>query len=531
MGLGALPLVGPDEPRYAEVGREMWASGDWISPRLCGALWFEKPVLLYWGQVLGYSLFGANELGARFPSALGATLSVFGVFFGLWSAGLRRLGFLSALILASCAIWLGLARAAATDMPFSAALCGVFLCGWNALRPENPRRQRFAWGCAVFVGVAMLGKGLAGALLPFLAFSVFAWRQRHDQHPNWKSHHFALLAGTGLLAFGVAGAWYGPVLLRHGAVFYEEFFVRQQFSRFSSNLYHHRQPFYFFGIVALAGIFPWTFWLIAAIVNAVSPSQNRQRDENVVRASLRRFSWIWALVILGFFSLSQAKLPAYILPAFPALAILIALEIEKLARKGTSWWPVWATLGLLALATPLLVILARSRGAHLGAEVYGVALVPLLGALATLFGSRKSDWRVATAISALVLPLVAAGAGIWVFGHLTQRVSLKPLAVRVGQILRPGELVWYYKTDKQFAADFYTQGRVVTQNRSGDRSSAVSSAQLVGWLQNHPQAPGLVVLTRPKRLPELENDARLRVVAFDGQEKMLALRVTLNPQK
>jgi 4-amino-4-deoxy-L-arabinose transferase-like glycosyltransferase len=549
IGLGALPLVGPDEPRYAEIGREMWATGDWISPRLSGALWLEKPALLYWGQAVSYALFGPNEFAARLPSALGALLSVLGIFMVLRSAGLKRLGFISGLILASFAFWLGFARGATTDMPFSAALCGAFLCGWNWLRPRHhpDDRQRLlsALGCAAFIALAMLAKGLAGILLPVVGLSVFAVQQKlHRELPPPSKRSLGIGAAMLLVFFLVAATWYAPVMWKHGRVFIDEFFIRQHFARFASNRYHHAQPIYFYGFITLIGIFPWTFFGLAAIwraikgiaakgmasrktaVSAQTPLTDATPADTTL-ASLQRFTWIWACVIIGFFSLSQAKLPGYILPAFPALAILIACEFEKQwdAKKGG--FVVWLSTAFLALAALALETLARKYGATDRGMIYLVALLPLGCAFVGSWALYQRNQMLWLASTVLALPLVAASAGIWVFPGVTERVSMKPLAVRLARDLQPNEKIWYYQVDKMFAPDFYAQGRIVTQGRHGDKSSAYTPSLIAAWLHKNPLTSSLIIITRPAQVNDLRRYPHFAVTPLDSQGKFVALRVKL----
>src|SRR5262245_19649499 len=172
-GLQHIGFVGPDEPRYAAVAREMFLSGDYVTPRLHGAPWFEKPVLLYWGAALGYALFGVNELGARFPSALGATLCVFVTYFGgrkLWG---RTVGLFAALLMASSVGFFAIARAAATDMPLTECLTTALVFFLIAQKEAGPARRRWFYAFYAALGLGVLAKGPIAALLPALSLMGF----------------------------------------------------------------------------------------------------------------------------------------------------------------------------------------------------------------------------------------------------------------------------------------------------------------------------------------------------------------------
>ncbi|MFL6468997.1 MAG: ArnT family glycosyltransferase, partial [Pyrinomonadaceae bacterium] len=250
-GLG-FPLVGPDEPRYAQVAREMYERRDWISPTLGGFDWFEKPALLYWLQIVGYKLFGVNEFAARFGSAvfgLGtvASLWVFGRFSNFRSEKAEAVEFANwpALIAASTLGILVFARGASFDIivtfPLTASLVGFFVS--DRANSDDKRQQvygRIAF--YFFAGVAVLAKGLIGIVFPFATvFVYFAISRR------WPTRQFLIsLVWGSILLIAVAAIWNLPMYLRHGWKFIDEFYIQHHFQRFTSNKYQHLQPFYFY---------------------------------------------------------------------------------------------------------------------------------------------------------------------------------------------------------------------------------------------------------------------------------------------
>src|SRR5262245_37958237 len=173
-GLGSLPFIGPDEPRYAEVAREMLASGDWITPRLGGLKWFEKPAMTYWLSGAGYALFGENELGARFGIALVATLGVLLLYWFGRKVRSAQYGYLSAASLVTCGLWPGFARGATFDLPLAVAmelaLFSFFL--WeDRQRAEDRNGLWYVFSFAL--GLAVLSKGLVGIVLPLAIIAPY----------------------------------------------------------------------------------------------------------------------------------------------------------------------------------------------------------------------------------------------------------------------------------------------------------------------------------------------------------------------
>src|SRR5712671_4084412 len=164
--LGKIGFLGPDEPRYSSIAREMFRSGDYITPRLNGSAWFEKPVLMYWGAALGYAIFGVGEFGARFPSALAATLSVFFVYFcgsKLWG---QTTGMLAALVMSSSIGFFAFARAASMDMPLTACLTMALCSFLLAINTKGSESRRWFYAFYAFLGLGALAKGPVAFVLP-----------------------------------------------------------------------------------------------------------------------------------------------------------------------------------------------------------------------------------------------------------------------------------------------------------------------------------------------------------------------------
>jgi 4-amino-4-deoxy-L-arabinose transferase-like glycosyltransferase len=305
--LGSIGFIGPDEPRYAAIAREMTLTGDYITPRLYGAPWFEKPVLMYWMAAAGYRLFGINEAGARFPSAFGAAVCVFLVYWcgrRLWD---RATGFVAGLILATSIGCFAFARAASADMPLTACLTAAlvfFLAGSN---DSTPRRRLWFYGFYAALGFGLLAKGPVALLLPALSLGAcLLLRGKWDDWKTWRPKALWITAA-------VAAPWFILCTIVNGWTFIEVFFISHNIERFATPVFGHDRPVYFFIPVLLLLTFPWTFLLTSALRRTFG------RNEFVLL-------W-WAIVPFVFFSLSRSKLPGYILPMVPPIALLLAKEI------------------------------------------------------------------------------------------------------------------------------------------------------------------------------------------------------------
>ncbi|HXW90914.1 MAG TPA: glycosyltransferase family 39 protein [Terriglobales bacterium] len=375
-GLSYFGLVGADEPRYAEVAREMLARRDWITPVLGDKPWLEKPPLYYWQAMVAYRVFGVSDWTSRLPSAVDATLMVITVFWFLrkFRPGLALDG---ALVTASAAGVIGFARAAATDMPLAApftiallAWYGWYQSGW----------QRYLAGGYLALALAMLAKGPVAPLLAGVILAVFAWLRR-----DYRVIQRTLWIPGMLLFCLIALPWYVAVEIKNPE-FFRVFMVEHNLSRFATNLYHHQQPFWYFLPVTLLGLVPWTVFAGAALVESIRQPRWWVRSCEMLPAAeaLSPFLAVWLIVPVVFFSLSQSKLPGYILPALPAGALLVTEYVERCLAVGHR-----PGLGLillhavLASATVVLGVVYLVFEHRLGRGL-GTAIALLWAALLTL---------------------------------------------------------------------------------------------------------------------------------------------------
>jgi 4-amino-4-deoxy-L-arabinose transferase-like glycosyltransferase len=515
-GLGRLGFLGPDEPRYAEVAREMFAGGDYISTHLCGCLWFEKPVLLYWMSAISYRLFGVNELAARLPSALAAIATVALLFYAMRRLALPRIAVSASLVLATSGIYIAYARVAVPDMILTAAMTAALLAGFLATKTTGRARLIYTVLAFSFMGLGTLAKGLVGIVLVIAILGLYLLITGRLKSLRWRD------CLIGLVVFvAVAGTWYVPVIVRHGWAFIEEFFIRHHFQRYTSNEFGHPQPVYFFLIVAIAGAAPWTFFLIpaAARLRSLKP----RLDE---RDALLALAWLWVAVPVIFFSLSESKLPGYILPISPALAVILGVEVERFwggDRARTLRIAIWATaLVLVGISVGFMIYLHRESLSLSGWRMLldGLPLAVALVSVVALVAKRRRAFIASAA--AVVLSLILASV-VLLFPVLRDEVTLKTLSLEAAAALRPGEKIGFY-LKKEFAPVFYAEGRVLCEPRRGGTFYALHQNMLADALETE---PSLIIITDSRWIEGLEADRRFAIEPIAAEGDARAVRIEL----
>lgn len=377
-GLTRTGLLGPDEPRYAAIGRAMAQTGDWITPRLWGHPWFEKPALIYWMTGAAFKAGLGPELAPRLPVALISIAFLIYFFFALRSQFGERAAFFATTILATCAGWLAYSHVAVPDLPMSAAFGAAMLTILAA--PSGPRR---AIAVGVLLGIAILAKGL----VPLVLFLPAVWFLRRNIREL-----LAILSVAGL----AAAPWYLAVGMRNGAPFLADFFGKQQFSRFFSGEFLHPQPFWFYVPVLAAGLFPWTPLALLLF------SGRLYRDRRAA------FLLTWFAFGFVFFSASRGKLPGYLLPLVPPLAALMGLAIDLSRERGR------AAVACIAAGAVLLWLVPTFQDALPRALISGLGRTPIhfsfawlvpVAALAALCGLLEFYGRRGAAVALLALSM------------------------------------------------------------------------------------------------------------------------------
>ena len=391
LDLGGVGFLSKDEPRYASIGREMAQSGDMVTPRLNGAPWFEKPPLLYWAIALGRWTHLPDEWAARLPVALMSLAFLIFFFQILMREFAPRTAIAATTILATSGAWIAYSFVAVPDLPMSAALGAAMLIAVFDTRPRHG-----------YIAGAMLGLAiLAKAFVPLVLFAPVFLIARGKR--------LAIILGCVV----VAAPWYLLCCARNGEAFWDEIFWKQQVSRFFTPALQHGQPVWFYIPVILAGMFPWT-----PLVGLLA---RRQTYEDV----RLRFLMGWIGYVLLFFSVARNKLPGYILPLLPALAIVLAVALEK-AGPAAKWW--LGASGVLLAAVPMIAAAmpdAMLSGVTRTHVDFGPGL-PFVAAAAAAWWLWRSE-KPSLAMLTIGMAVVFAAAYVKgvAFGALDEQVSVR----------------------------------------------------------------------------------------------------------
>lgn len=455
-------LVRPDEGRYAEIPREMAAGGDWLTPRLNDIKYFEKPALQYWTTAVAFKMFGENEWTARLWPALTGFLSI---LLAWWTG--RRLwgeqaGQLAAAILGGSLLFLGMGHILTLDMGLSFFL-QVAWTGFLFAQQESPRASR-RWMLLAWAGLALavLSKGIVALVLTGATLVGYSLLNR-DFSP-WR--RLSPLAG---LAFflSIAAPWFIAVSLANPE-FPRFFFVHEHFERFLSTVHRRDEPAWFLPAVFLVGALPWSLLLLQALPRAWG-----RRVDGTFGAE--RFLLLWVLITFAFFNVSGSKMAPYILPIFPALALLGGRHLADLSRRA---WLIH--LGVLAVLALVGLVLAP-RVLRLAGQEYTLAMLQglahwLTGAagvfLVATVAAALLVWRRRNPEAVMILALGACfGGSALLIGHdhLAPYTSARGLAAQALPRIKPG-LPFYSVLSYEQTLPFYL-GRTVTlvanQNEMG----------------------------------------------------------------
>ena len=485
-GGDGLGLVGADEPRYAQIAREMLVRHDYVTPVLWGHPWLEKPALYYWRAMFAFLEFGVHDWAARLPSASFAFILVALIYLHL-----RRFRpgsqLDAALITASCAGIVGFARGASTDMQLAAPFC-IGMLGWYAWYETG--KKFWLFDLYFFVGVATLAKGPVAPFLALLIILTFSGLRR-----EWSLLRRTIWIPGVLLYFLMVLPWYIAVQ-RRNPDFLRIFFLEHNLERFATNRYMHAQHFWYYLPIMLLALMPWSIIAMRALVEAIEQSIAEWRARLTKHHYVGHSRWgdafpeflvLWTLFPILIFSLSRSKLPGYILPSIPPLTILTGDYINRIRQKGLNAW-LLVFHALLSSGTIILILLLPWHIGHPGgippmnilipAVSSGLAAALLILVVVARFGVTRL--RVVTTVPLVIMLLFIFGVGPF-FGLsalsstkknirlLDAAYSARPLAAIISQIARPNEGVAVYKVrrDVEYGLSFYRNHQVVNYEPDG----------------------------------------------------------------
>jgi 4-amino-4-deoxy-L-arabinose transferase-like glycosyltransferase len=537
--LRARTLVPPDEGRYAEMAREMFASGDWITTRLNGIKYFEKPPLQTWMNALTFTLFGLGDWQARLWTGLCGLIGV-----GLTGyAGMRvfgqRIGFYAALVLGSSLYWVLCSQVNSVDMSLSAMMT-VALCALLVAQRDDatPREQR-NWMLLCWAGMALsvLSKGLIGLVLPgtvLVLYTLFArdWN-------IWARLHL----GKGLLLFFlIAAPWFVLVGLKNPEQPHF-FFIHEHFDRFLRKEHHREAAWWVFFALLAIGSVPWAGVLVQSLLLGAKPEQPSAQSDGTaapLRFRPRLLLLVWVAFIVLFFTKSNSKLPGYIVPVFPAVALLVANYLDVGSRRSrmlTAGLTALLGAGLLAFV-PFMLRLARQPSEQLLYAAYqpwvlaaGLAML-VGGALAMLYARQMQRDLTVTALAiAGFLGTALLVTGFEPVGQVRAGANLLP-ALKAAGATNPATRVYSVGLYEQ-SLTFYLGRTVTLVDYTDEFSFGLQQQPELGiptipafverWRADAAAGVKSIAITRPEIAARLRSQGvPLRVVAEDGRRTVIA---------
>jgi 4-amino-4-deoxy-L-arabinose transferase-like glycosyltransferase len=535
LGLGTPGLFDADEPAYAGAAREMLERGDWVTPYFNGQPRFDKPILFYWLILLSYRVFGITEFAVRFWSALAGV----GLVVLLWRAARRRMG-------DEAALWTGvafsanlltalLARAAVTDMLLTFFVTAAILAGLTAVEQPDPANRWPARGMWAAMALAALVKGPVGLVVPAMALGgclavLREVRAGLRRLVPWEGPVLFLL---------IAAPWYALALSANGWAFIEGFVIKHHLTRYTGVVSSHAGPLWFYLPVVLVGFFPWSGFLPAALWRAAGTARRRRAEAPGDRLAVTCLCWLTGLFV--FFSLAGTKLPSYLFPAFPAMALLAGSAISISNAKPTTdnrptgapidrfsvvgfqmsiaaeqpiprWvtrltpWLIGATGGTLAVGLFLLpLVLDRLRPAARGvldgvtpptAMSWGLAALLLVGIGASL--AARGRWRPALLAATMCGLVLTAALAVAPMAYGIAQRSLREFSEEARRVVQPGDPVLVYGLNAPSIV-FYADRRVrpIGAGAPGEVGAAVRALRAAGR--------SAALITRSGLMPQLKD--------------------------
>ena len=516
-------LIHPDEGRYAELSLEMLQSGDWITPRLNGFLYFEKPVLQYWMGAVSFLIFGINEFAARFWPALTGILSVLAV--GLTARRLWGNGHYAALVMAGSFWIIGNSHFLTLDsgvMFFLALTLCAFL--WAQQEDASPKERRYGmWVAWAAMAGAMLSKGLIGLLIPggaLFLYSLLNWEWRVWRRMQW-------LPGVAIFLV-LAAPWFLLVSERNPGFAYF-FFIREHFARYLTPEAQREEPLWYFIPILFEGFLPWSSFLPRLVREAW-----QRRQANVFHPD--RFLLIWAAFVFAFFSVSHSKLPSYILPMFPALALLLGrtlIHAKAADLKKHIWIPVVVWV-LISCVYPFVDAFV-SPDAPLSALQHFASYLALGGA--GFLVCAVLAWRVLSQDKTLIAIMLLAIGSLWgvsvgSIGHDGFRPlkSSKSAVEQVKGFLRPDTEIFTIHNAYDQTFPFYLR-RQVTQVayrdefEFGQKAEPGKSIPTVGeFVERWKSAPHAMVMMDNRVFDQLQQQGLAMKQVYQDARRTVAVK-------
>ncbi len=431
-GIGGVPLLDPDEPVYAETAREMLQTGDFLSPRIFGDYWYDKPPMYYWLVAISQAIFGDNEFAARFPASLMACGTAFMTYVATTKLLNEKAGFWSAVVLTTCVQFFYMGKAAVTDTTLLFFMTGALFAFMH---------EKY-WLMYIAMALATVTKGPIGIVFPgAIIFLYLVFNGNLDR--IFRMH---VIRGL-LLYFLIASPWYYAMYTVHGMEFINTFLGFHNITRFTTPEHANRVTFWYYFPVVILGMFPWTGLLGLAVLSSI-------RDSRIDEMRKLLFFHVWWAFVFVFFTICQTKLVSYILPMFPALAVIIGWYIARLIAKmryRTTFYSWIACSGILFVLLAVGWAIGASYLPEAAFSLYMLSgLTVVLGIAAVLALLNYRDIEMSAGIHAMIGVVTMCVAFAFVLPVIADRFSVKTMSeyykaecvddtpIYVDKFLRPG---------------------------------------------------------------------------------------------
>jgi 4-amino-4-deoxy-L-arabinose transferase-like glycosyltransferase len=474
--LNSVTLFDVDEAVFSQATKEMVLSGNWITPTYDGINRYDKPILFYWLMAASYRIFGINELGARFPSAVAGFALALALFFFVKRVAGERTAFHSALAFTLSIYFFVYSHAAVTDMVLALFITlSLFSFFISSLEWERPKTgKKYMYGFYVFSALAFLTKGLIGIVFPFGIAMIYLFVTEKTRGVKK-----VFDAGGAVLFVVVSAPWYAAEFAANGKEFLLQFFVKHHFERYMDVISGHRGPVYFYVPVLLVGLLPWIAFLPAGIRNTFRDLRRREGDSNKQQEENRMglFAFIWFALILLFFSFSTTKLPNYILSAVPAAVILISSGMKK---QDAGWRKISQGIAaVLSLAAGIAFIVAKKYLVQAGITDAGwtTGAAAILFGIATLslYSYMKKPLHLYVAGLMLVFLLLLSVRALPAMSNYLQ-APLHRFSMYAGEKLGSGERIIAYQANNPSIV-FYSGHKVINAGGPEELASLLEKGE------------------------------------------------------